>query len=561
MKKYTFIFAAVAAILLAGCQKEEFSAPSAKQEGGRVVLTATVNQTRSTVSEDGLFAWAEDDVIGVMTDKGNFTPFNLTGGSGTYSATFTSVEQNINVEKVAVFPSNIAKSLSGKTLTVNMPEEIVYVEGRTNSPMVAVMADGAVSNLSFKHLGGLLTLTFNHIPEEAAMFYVTSNTNTLKGDFTIEDYTAAGACIQTGPTPTGKSSSIWVELPEEHPTGPVTFHVPLPVGTYEHLAVGFLDEKYYFCDNETRKTYTNLKVERCDMRTAAYQNKNWEILFDQRGLKAGRTDGRDVFRFQDIPGKWQYTYMMHVEYTGAYYGSSDEKVVSEAAAAVKAATTPRIYEGNYNINFFPFPAKQTVHMFAYQMDDDFNVVDYIHRQWTPAEKETCSEGFNKWLGTWMATGKDEAGNDSTYTLTFTTKANDELYAIEGWAHTGSGQRLQAYYDAATGGITIRTYPFNYQTTRDADGITYHRRFGYYGATAKGFQHANTTLCTGTIDASGTTATLEGYTYYTNSPFVTMGLFYSAYEKNPSTGGAKGWYVKDFKTLIHFPVTLTKVEID
>ena len=247
MKKYTLIFAAVAAFSLAGCQKEEFSVPSAKQEGGRVVLTATVNQTRSTVSEDGLFAWAEDDVIGVMTDKGSFTPFNLTGGSGTYSATFTSVEENVKVEKVAVYPSDIAKSLSDKALTVTLPEDISYVEGRTNSPMVAVMADGAVSSLSFKHLAGLLTITFNHIPKEAAMFYVTSNTNTIKGDFTIEDYTAAGACIQTGPIPAGStgSSSIWVELPEEHPTGPVTFHVPLPVGTYEHLAVGFLDKRQH----------------------------------------------------------------------------------------------------------------------------------------------------------------------------------------------------------------------------------------------------------------------------------------------------------------------------
>ena len=92
MKKYIFTIA-LAATVLAGCQKEEFSAPAAKQNDGKTVLTATVNNgTRSTVSEDGMFAWATDDVIGAMTPEGKFAQFNLTGGSGTYSATFTSVE-------------------------------------------------------------------------------------------------------------------------------------------------------------------------------------------------------------------------------------------------------------------------------------------------------------------------------------------------------------------------------------------------------------------------------------------------------------------------------------
>ena len=178
MKKYTFIFAAVAAILLAGCQKEEFSAPSAKQEDGKVVLKATVNQTRSTVSEDGLFAWAEDDVIGVMTDKGTFTPFNLTDGSGTYKATFTSVESGVKVEKLAVFPAEIGKSLSDKSLTVTLPNSYPYIADRTNSPMLAVLpeGDGQPAGVEFKHLCGLLAVTYNHVPQGdpqgAKYFYV-----------------------------------------------------------------------------------------------------------------------------------------------------------------------------------------------------------------------------------------------------------------------------------------------------------------------------------------------------------------------------------------------------
>ncbi|MBQ7575491.1 MAG: lipoprotein [Bacteroidales bacterium] len=572
MKKYTFIFAAVAAILLAGCQKEEFSAPSAKQEDGKVVLKATVNQTRSTVSEDGLFAWAEDDVIGVMTDKGTFTPFNLTDGSGTYKATFTSVESGVKVEKLAVFPAEIGKSLSDKSLTVTLPNSYPYIADRTNSPMLAVLpeGDGQPAGVEFKHLCGLLAVTYNHVPQGdpqgAKYFYVRSENQYVYGTFKVSDYTADNAAVKANDIDKTANpnaySSIRIVIPDGATfEGPTTFYVPLPVGAYDSLTVGFLDSDNFFLE-ETRRGYKDVVVERADMRTTSFDNLAWDITYDYRGVFDNREDGRDVLRFWNIPGKWQYTTVMHAELNGVYYGGDILKVIDQRVADLKASTSSKSYEGNYRINFSPFPPKQTFHVVAFQVDDEFNCTgSYIHRSWTPKEKESCSEGFNKWLGTWLATGKDEAGNDSSYVLTITNKSNDELFAIEGWAHSSSGQKLQAWYDAATGGLVIKTYPFNYQTTKDADGITYHRKFGYFGATAKGFQHANTTLCTGTIDETGTTATLEGYTYYTNSPFVTMGLFYSAYEKNPTSGANRGWYVKEAKTLIHFPVTLSKVEVD
>lgn len=562
MKKYIFAIA-LAATMLAGCQKEEFSAPAAKQDDGKTVLTATVNNgTRSTVSEDGMFAWATDDVIGAMTPEGKFAQFNLTGGSGTYSATFTSVDDNVKVEKVAVFPMEDAKALDGKKLTVTLPERFNYVAERTYSPMMAVISGNDVSKLEFKHLAGLLTVTFNHVPADAAYFYVTSPTNKIKGDFEIEDYTSEGACIKTGPVPSGSSkSSIWMDLPEEPFNGPTTFYLPLPVGEYDSLTVGFLDADYYYCGDDAKKVYEDFKVERCDMRTASLANKVWDIIYDQRGLKSGREDGRDVFIFNNIPGKWQYAYKMHIEYNGYGYNADDMAIINEKAASNKASSTPKVYDKDMNIIFSPFPAKQTVHIFAFQIDDDMNPTgEYMHREWTPIEKETSSEGFNKWLGTWLASGKDEAGNDSTYTLTITKKANDELYDIAGWAH--SATKLQGWYDETTGGLIIKTYLTTCKSIQKSSGVEYQCKGGFFGATAKGFQTANSTLCTGTIDESGTMATLEGYTYYTNSPFVTMGMYWWSFELNPETGRPlKGWYSKKRETLIHFPVTLTKVEVD
>ena len=571
MKKYIFAIA-LAATVLAGCQKEEFSAPAAKQDDGKTVLTATVNNgTRSTVSEDGMFAWAEDDVIAVMTDKGTFTPFNLTDGSGTYKATFTSVEPNVKAEKVAVFPADIAKSVKDKSLTVTLPSTIPYITDRTNSPMAAVLPEGdsQPANAEFKHLCGLLAVTYNHVPQGlpsgAKYFYVRSEAQFVYGTFTVSDYTSESACIKAGNIDKVANpnaySSVRVEIPDGATfDGPTTFYVPLPVGVYDSLTVGFLDKDNYFLE-ETRRGYKDVVVERADMRTTSFDNLGWDITYDYRGVIDQRDDGYDVLRFFNIPGKWQYTTLMHLEFNGNYYKGDILKIIDERVKTLKASTSSKAYEGNYRISFYPFAPKQTFHVIAFQVDDEFNCTgSYIHRSWTPKEKESCSEGYNKWLGTWLATGKDEAGNDSTYTLTITNKSNDELYEIVGWAH--STTKLQAWYDAATGGLVIRTYMNSYNSDKVVDGITYHRKAGFYGATAKGFQTAsNATICTGTIDETGTTATLEGYTYYKDSPFVTFGYYYYSYEADPSTGKIKGWYVKKAAELMHFPITMNKVEVD
>ncbi len=555
--------------MLAGCQKEEFSAPAAKQSDGKTVLTATVNNgTRSTVSEDGMFAWAEDDVIAVMTDKGEFTPFNLTDGSGTYKATFTSVEPNVKVEKVAVFPSNAAKSVKDKSLSVTLPGTLPYIADRTNSPMVAVLpeGDGQPTGVEFKHLCGLLAVTYNHVPQGlpqgAKYFYVRSEAQYVYGTFTVSDYTAENACIKAGNIDKVANpkaySSVRVEIPDGATfNGPTTFYVPLPVGAYDSLTVGFLDADNYFLE-ETRRGYKDVVVERADMRTTSFDNLAWDITYDYRGVIDQREDGRDVLRFWNIPGKWQYTTIMHNELNGYGYNGDIQKVIDTRVASLKASTSSKYYEGNYRINFNPFPAKQTFHVIAFQVDDEFNHTgNYIHRSWTPKEKEICSEGFNKWLGTWLASGKDAEGNDSTYVLTITTKANDELYNITGWA--SSNTALQAEYNAATGGLVVKTYMTTYKSNQksSSDGLTYQCRGGFFGCTANGPQKASTTLCTGTIDETGTSATLEGYTYYTNSPFVTMGMFWYPFD----TTANKYWHQRQWKLLMRFPVTLSKVEVD
>lgn len=559
MKKYIFAIA-LAATVLAGCQKEEFSAPAAKQSDGKTVLTATVNNgTRSTVSEDGMFAWATDDVIGAMTPEGKFAQFNLTGGSGTYSATFTSVDDNVKVEKVAVFPMEDAKALDGKRLTVTLPERFNYVAERTYSPMMAVISGNDVSKLEFKHLAGLLTVTFNHVPADAAYFYVTSPTNKIKGDFEIEDYTSEGACIKTGPVPSGSSkSSIWMDLPEEPFEGPTTFYLPLPVGEYDSLTVGFLDANYYFCGDDAKKVYEDFKVERCDMRTASLDNLGWDILYTRRGAD----NGMDRLQFKGCEGKWYYMYYQYAEFVNRF--GSDTSAVLEALVNNCKSKSTTLNEGNKNYRLsFVFPAQATFYVMMAEMTDDYTPTGrYMVRSWTPKEESESSEGFEKWLGNWIATGKDSNGQDVTYNLTVTTYSKNEQYLVTGWVGTTTNYRVD--YDQATGQMVFRNHILSYGSTKtsSSDGITYKCKGGLFGVIGTSSQNTPlfTPLAVCTLDDSGTMATMNGYQYYSEGPFETMCYYYWSYTVN-ANGKYPVWRTKDPATLAHFPISMTKVEVD
>ena len=112
---------------------------------------------------------------------------------------------------------------------------------------------------------------------------------------------------------------------------------------------------------------------------------------------------------------------------------------------------------------------------------------------------------------------------------------------------------------------IKTHVTTYTSrqTASSSGITYDCRGGWFGITNNNYpQTANSTLCTGTIDETGTMATLTGYQYYTDSPFVSMGYYWWTLELNPETNRpVTWWYWRKSETYMRFPVTLTKVEVD
>ena len=190
MKKTIFIFAALSLGLVA-CNKEmENPVP----EGARFVkITAvretpgTADETKSTVTNAGVFAWSSGDKIQVYNGTG-FSSLGLSNGAGTASADFSGViPEPGTVSKVAVFPANEtnAPALSDNTLTLHLPNEIVWVNGEADNLMIAKGFEEGATNLSFKNIGGLIKVTLKNVPATANKVTFTTGKR-ISGEFTCD---------------------------------------------------------------------------------------------------------------------------------------------------------------------------------------------------------------------------------------------------------------------------------------------------------------------------------------------------------------------------------------
>ena len=276
MKNYLKLFA-LAAIAITACSKEaaQIEVSPAKDP---LVLKAHYGQTKSTVTNAGKFGWSETDTISVYTRVviGNrpswgFEKYVLQSGAGTPDAEFFGAESTANVDKVAVLPSSVNPSLSGNALTLTLPDEYDYAAGETNVPMIAQVTDGKDTDLSFKHLGGLLKLTVNNVPMEASILYFIAPGKKITGDFTVADYTAVGACIEVED---GTNNSVYINIDSSEED--MTFYIPLPVGEYpDGFIYAFFDSYGDMCSVPVvyEKAFT---VERADLLLAP-ENDTWII--------------------------------------------------------------------------------------------------------------------------------------------------------------------------------------------------------------------------------------------------------------------------------------------
>lgn len=240
MKKLHLLGIASSLLLAFSCQKAELG--SACEEG---VITVGVQfeqpgtgGTKATETSRK-FAWERGDRIAIARASGGFE--NFTAKKSGAVSQFTG--RIVPFYKFAVYPAAIAKSLTGDSLTVNLPVDY-YVEEitenrTTHSPMLATFEEETPSVLSFRHMGSLLCFTVNNLPEASAKFVFSTNKG-ITGDFPVE--MDGGVNVIKAKDQASADNTVTIEFePTAGLLSGVVFYVPLPTGQYGGYTVEFFD--------------------------------------------------------------------------------------------------------------------------------------------------------------------------------------------------------------------------------------------------------------------------------------------------------------------------------
>lgn len=218
MKKMMILATAIAAMALAGCQKEQ-QAPV--QEKSTTLHFGLGDATKATHTAAVQLLWAEGDDISVDTPLG-FKTFDLVSGEGTASGTFQINETvTVNENATAVYPAALAPSWSDDKLKMTLPDSYAWTAHGVQAPMISWVNNAYPY---FHLLGALIKLDVYNVPETATKLVFTTDGQNVSGDFVMNGSKA----IETS---AGTNNTVTITFAAGTASN-MTFFVPVPAGTY-----------------------------------------------------------------------------------------------------------------------------------------------------------------------------------------------------------------------------------------------------------------------------------------------------------------------------------------
>lgn len=206
--------------------------PQAKEEDkGEFTLIASMSsETKTTIDNQGKVAWQNTDAISIY--DGKFNKFSFDGLDENGNGIFKGSLDNAEGALLAVYPSGIGSELADNMLSVVLPASYDYDGQNTHTPMLSnrVRIDQTTARVSLKHLGGLLKISYENVPDEAVKFTFTA-TRQIAGEFLIEDYTIENAVLETSDTAKDEEKCVSYTIPADHPSA-MSFYVPVPTGEF-----------------------------------------------------------------------------------------------------------------------------------------------------------------------------------------------------------------------------------------------------------------------------------------------------------------------------------------
>ena len=252
MKKTILLYLG-AAILMVGCAKVENDEIVPEKSKRTVTLKAIANEpeTRVSVNIDrnkGVFSWQEYDAIIVTTEYGG-TELCVTNDSGPEANFEVELYDGEGLGQYAFYPAEEGCGVNGDYVYFTVCEWYSYMVDVI--PMLGTITSSTISSgvtsfqASFKAIGGLLELDIDGVPTEASLLRFTVDGMQIAGTFV---FPVTQKQINVGPIvdPDDWRAHDYIDiyLPEEIPTQPMPFYIPLPCGDYESFKIEIYDEDH-----------------------------------------------------------------------------------------------------------------------------------------------------------------------------------------------------------------------------------------------------------------------------------------------------------------------------
>ena len=210
--------------------------------------------TRVGFDSQGVGFWQKGDVIGIWSkDEGKFKPFTIASGAGTGTATFTgTIVGELENYAVALYPYNEKDDIeetgeNSGVATINFPNTYTYtsvdkevsaVEGNSfNARMLGNVSGTGTTDreISFKHLGGVLVLVFDKIPQEGTVTVTAESAICGNAQITDNDTVTNKELKYVSTDESSKKVTFNYKGAEKMQSG--VFYLPLLEGTYNNLTV------------------------------------------------------------------------------------------------------------------------------------------------------------------------------------------------------------------------------------------------------------------------------------------------------------------------------------
>ncbi len=263
---YRFIILFATLLVWTGCVREEIAEDFSVEIMARMESEA---DTRTSLSglQDGMYypLWSAGDEIAVYVD-GDADPskFYLKSGDGTTVAQFTGTRKG--EEYLAVYPYEIAGSVSDDTLSVTLPSTQKYVKDSFGPGAFPMLATGSANDgLTFMNLCSVLKISLTGTAAVRSVTLTANDEDTFMSGpaSAVTDYTSASESLLSMSAGGSRSVVLDTKGLEISEDSPADVFIVVPSQTY---AGGFTIEIDTYTDTLKTTVTSDVTFERSQIR-------------------------------------------------------------------------------------------------------------------------------------------------------------------------------------------------------------------------------------------------------------------------------------------------------